>query len=80
MLRLLILLLLLANVAYYAWTQGALSKLGLAPAHQTEPERLQLQVHPELLLVTPATSASTVPATPPAPAPAPTDAASAPTR
>jgi hypothetical protein len=76
MLRLLILLLLLANVAYYAWTQGALSKLGLAPAHQTEPERLQLQVHPELLLVTPAPTAPTVPATPPAP----TEAASAPAR
>jgi hypothetical protein len=69
MLKLMILLLLLANVAYYAWTQGALSKLGLAPAHQTEPERLQLQVHPELLLVTSA-----------APAPAPTETASAPAR
>ena len=76
MLRLLILLLLLANVAYFAWTQGALSKLGMAPAHQTEPELLQLQVHPELLLVTPATSAPTAPATPPAP----TEAASAPAR
>ncbi len=58
MLRLLILLLLLANVAYFAWTQGALAKLGIAPAHQTEPERLQQQVQPELLLVTPVDAAS----------------------
>jgi hypothetical protein len=56
MLKLLILLLLLANGAYFAWNRGALAKLGLAPTHQAEPERLQQQVHPELLLVTPATS------------------------
>jgi hypothetical protein len=78
MLRLLILLLLLANVTYFSWTQGALSKLGLAPAHQSEPERLQQQVHPELLLVTPAASAPTAPALS-APL-APPEAASAPTR
>jgi hypothetical protein len=78
MLRLLILLLLLANVAYYAWTQGALSKLGMAPAHQTEPEQLQQQVHPELLLVTPAASATTTPAL--VAPPTPTEAASAPVR
>jgi hypothetical protein len=54
MLKLLILLLLLANVTYFAWTQDTLAKFGLAPTHQSEPERLQQQVHPELLLVTPA--------------------------
>ncbi len=54
MLRLLILLLLLANGAYFAWTHGALAQLGLAPAQQSEPERLQQQIQPELLLVTPA--------------------------
>jgi hypothetical protein len=58
MLKLLILLLLLANGAYYAWSHGALAKLGLAPTHQTEPERLQQQVQPERLLVTPADAAS----------------------
>ncbi len=82
MLRLLILLLLLANGAYFAWTHGALAKLGLEPAHTTEPERLQQQVHPELLLVTPA--ASTPTAVAPAPAlaepPVPTQAASVPAR
>ena len=62
MLKLLIFLLLLANGAYFAWTHGALAKLGLAPTHQTEPERLQQQVQPELLLVTPATTAPTTPA------------------
>lgn len=64
MLRLLILLLLLANAAYFAWSHGALAQLGLAPTHQTEPERLQQQVQPELLLVTPATSAPTMSALP----------------
>jgi hypothetical protein len=77
MLRLLILLLLLANVTYFAWTQGALAKLGLAPAHQSEPERLQQQVKPELLSVTPAASgAAAAVATPPTPA----DTASVPAR
>ncbi len=70
MLKMLILLLLLANAAYFAWTQGVLTQLGLAPAHQSEPERLQQQVHPELLLVTPATSAPTTPMLSAAPAPA----------
>ena len=64
MLRLLILLLLLANATYFAWSHGALAQLGLAPTHQTEPERLQQQVQPELLLVTPATSAPTMSALP----------------
>jgi hypothetical protein len=59
MLKLLILLLLLANGAYFAWSHGALAQLGLAPTHQAEPERLQQQVQPELLLVTPAASTPT---------------------
>lgn len=60
MLRLLILWLLLANAAYFAWTHGALAKLGIVATHQAEPERLQRQVHPELLLVAPSTPADTV--------------------
>jgi len=75
MLRLLILLL-LANGAYFAWTHGALTKLGLAPAHQTEPERLQQQVQPSLLSVTPGGSTPSALATPTMP----TEAASAPAR
>jgi|DEB19_MinimDraft_2_1074335.scaffolds.fasta_scaffold06828_3 hypothetical protein len=76
MLRLLILLLVLANCVYFAWTQGALTQLGLAPTHQADPERLQQQVLPELLLVMPATSSPAVLTTPPTP----TDTASAPAR
>ena len=77
MLRLLILLLLLANVTYFAWSHGALAKFGLTPVHQAESERLQQQVKPELLLVTPAASgAAAAVATPPTPA----DTASVPAR
>ena len=54
MLRLLVLLLVLANAAYFAWTRGALAPLGLAPAVQTEPQRLQTQIQPGAIrLLTP---------------------------
>ncbi len=43
MLRLLVLLLLLANAGYWAWSQGLLAAYGLAPAVQTEPQRLATQ-------------------------------------
>lgn len=43
MLRLLVLLLLLANLGYLAWSQGALMALGLGPTRQSEPERLKDQ-------------------------------------
>ena len=76
MLRLLILLLVLANCVYFAWTQGALTQLGLAPTQQANPERLEQQVLPELLLVTPATSVPAALTTPPTP----TNATSAPAR
>ena len=48
MLRWVIALLLLANAGYFLWTQGHLSPLGLAPAVEREPERLQGQIRPEL--------------------------------
>ena len=63
MLRLLVLLLLLANGAYFAWSQGLLRDWGLAPVQQAEPQRLQQQVHPERLRIAPGVS-------PPPPAPA----------
>ncbi|GLS15538.1 hypothetical protein GCM10007935_29740 [Hydrogenophaga electricum] len=47
MLRMTALVLLLANALYFAWTQGWLGPLGLAPVVQSEPERLQQQVRPE---------------------------------
>jgi hypothetical protein len=51
MLRLAVLLLLLANSAYYAWSQGWLAGAGLEPVRQTEPQRLQQQIKPEALRV-----------------------------
>jgi hypothetical protein len=48
MLRWVIALLLLANTGYFLWTQGHLAPLGLAPAVEREPERLQGQIRPEL--------------------------------
>ncbi len=49
MLRLLVLLLLLANAGYWAWSQGLLAAYGLAPAVQTEPQRLATQIRPEAI-------------------------------
>lgn len=65
MLRVFVLLLLLANGTYFAWTQGWLQAMGSAPQVQAEPERLKQQIRPELLRVLPAAEA--VPAAPPAP-------------
>jgi cell division protein FtsN len=47
MLRWVIGLLLLANAGYFLWTQGHLAPLGLSPAVEREPERLQGQIRPE---------------------------------
>ncbi|MHB1250411.1 MAG: SPOR domain-containing protein, partial [Polaromonas sp.] len=49
MLRLLVLLLLLANAGYYAWTQGLLAGYGFAPTAQAEPQRLAQQIRPEAM-------------------------------
>lgn len=51
MLRLLVLLLVLANVGYFAWSHGALASLGMMPTVQTEPHRLATQVRPEALRI-----------------------------
>ena len=54
MLRLLVLLLLLANGAYLAWSQGLLRAYGLAPMPLSEPQRVAQQIRPEALqLLTP---------------------------
>lgn len=49
MLRFLILALLLLNALYFFWSQGLLTRLGLAPAAQTEPQHLAQQIRPEVL-------------------------------
>jgi len=51
MLRLLVLILILANGAYFAWSGGLLRAYGFAPAQQREPQRLAQQIKPEALRV-----------------------------
>ncbi|HEX3140727.1 MAG TPA: SPOR domain-containing protein [Rhizobacter sp.] len=58
MLRLFVLVLIIANLGFYAWTQGMLD--GVVGAHaqgDREPDRLQRQVHPESVRVLPPTAA-----------------------
>lgn len=49
MLRLLVLVLLLANAGYFAWSQNLLADYGFAPQAQSEPQRLTQQIRPEAL-------------------------------
>ena len=65
MLRFALLVLLLANAGYLAWTQGWMATLGWTPAVQSEPQRLARQVRPDVLSVV---REPTITA-PPAPAP-----------
>jgi hypothetical protein len=51
MLRLLILLLILANGGYFAWSQGYLLPWGVDPLQQAEPQRLSQQIRPEAIKV-----------------------------
>ncbi|MDO8286800.1 MAG: SPOR domain-containing protein [Rhodoferax sp.] len=51
MLRLLVLILILANGLYFAWSEGMLRAYGFAPAQQREPQRLAQQVRPEAIRV-----------------------------
>ena len=51
MLRALVVLLLLANLLFWAWSEGALEGIGMAPARERHPERLALQVHPDAVRV-----------------------------
>src|SRR5438132_14242901 len=51
MLRLIVLLLLLANAGYFAWSQGLLAPVGLAPVQQSEPQRVAQQIKPETVRV-----------------------------
>lgn len=54
MLRMVVLVLVLLNSAYLAWSQGWLLGLGYGPTPQREPQRLSQQIRPEALrLVSP---------------------------
>lgn len=51
MLRLLVLILILANGVYFAWSQGLLRAYGFAPTPQSEPHRVAQQIRPESIHV-----------------------------
>lgn len=51
MLRLIVLVLILANAGYYTWVNGMLAPYGLAPLVQTEPQRMAQQIKPQALRV-----------------------------
>ncbi|WP_199740062.1 SPOR domain-containing protein [Acidovorax sp. FJL06] len=73
MLRLAVIVLLLANAGYFAWSQGHLRPWGWAPQEQAEPQRMDQQIRPEtlqILKVNPSKASASPPAPPPA-APAP---------
>lgn len=58
MLRALVAALLIANLAFWAWSAGALDGIGLGPAQERDPARLALQVQPEAVRVVPAAAAT----------------------
>ncbi len=51
MLRLLVLLLVLANAGYYAWVRGLLAPYGFGPLAQAEPQRMAQQIRPEAVRI-----------------------------
>ena len=79
MLRLIVLILLLANGIYFVWSQGYLRAWDFAPAQQTEPQRLAQQLRPENLRILKAGEARGIEpnltAPPPVPSPEPALAA-----
>ena len=52
-LRVLVILLLSANLLYFVWARGGLALFGTVPARlsQSEPERLSQQIRPQLLQI-----------------------------
>ncbi len=49
MLRIAVLVLLLANAAWFAWAQDLLRPWGLGPSSQAEPQRVDQQIQPEAI-------------------------------
>ncbi len=58
MLRIVVLVLVLLNSAYFAWSQGWLLSLGYGPTQQREPQRLSQQIRPEALVLVPSQGTS----------------------
>ena len=58
MLRALVILLVLANLGFWAWSSGALAIIGLAPAQERDPSRLEQQVRAEEVRVLPPAEAA----------------------
>lgn len=75
MLRAIVVVLLLANLGFYAWREGWLAPLhrviGARPEGDREPERLAQQIRPEAVRLIPAEAASVAARTPAAPASVP---------
>jgi len=63
MLRLLLVAVVLANALYFAWTRGGLAAFDLVPAGfaEREPQRLGLQVRPEIIQLKPAATPRSAP-------------------
>jgi len=57
MLRALAALLIVANLAFWAWSAGALEGIGLAPARERDPARLSQQVRPDAVRALPPAAA-----------------------
>ena len=70
MLRLLVLLLVLANAGYYTWSHGLLAPYGFAPIAQSEPQRMAQQIRPEAVRVLTTPEARPIETPTPIPAPA----------
>lgn len=67
MLRLLVLALILVNTGYYAYSHGLLAAYGVAPASQSEPQRMAQQIKPDALrILSPQQVTELETATPPA--------------
>lgn len=74
MLRFALLVLVVINMGYFAWSHGWMRSLGWAPGNQSEPQRVHQQVRPDALVLPPVVPAPA--AAPAVPVPVP-DAATA---
>ena len=80
MLRLAVIVLLLANAGYYAWSQGLLRPLGYAPQEQSEPQRMNQQIRPETLQILKVKPDKTSSAAPPGSTSTPTSTPASPSQ